>query len=151
MNDVADAKIMKRLFELLFQNGVILVTTSNQMPEELYANGIQRPSFLPFIPFLRRHSQVVPVDTQQDFRLMLIDRERKLFSRLYYGKKLRKGPEKIFQTFFCLTSQEDLVLFRWGLGTRVLVTGLTVGTRFRCSSSGSPSRKTKSHTWAHAT
>lgn len=112
VNDVADAKIMKRLFELLFQNGVILVTTSNQTPEELYANGIQRASFLPFIPFLRQHNQVIPVDTQQDFRLMLIDRERQFFSRLYHGRKLRKGREKIFQTFFCLFNQDDLEAFK---------------------------------------
>jgi predicted ATPase len=104
---------MKRLFELLFQNGVVLVTISNKMPEELYSNGIQRPSFLPFIPFLRQHNQVISVDTDQDFRLMLIDKERKFFSRLFYGKKLRKGEEKILQTYFCMHVEEDLEMFRY--------------------------------------
>ena len=104
---------MKRLFELLFQHGVILITSSSKMPEELYENGIQRPSFLPFIPFLREHNHIISVDTERDFRLMLIEKERKFFSRLFYGKKLRKGDEKIFQTYFCVFNEKDVENFRY--------------------------------------
>jgi predicted ATPase len=82
------------------------------MPEELYKNGIQRASFLPFIPFLRENTQIVMVETEKDFRDTLIEQERKFFSRLYYGKKFRKGDERVFQTFFSLNNEEDMELFR---------------------------------------
>lgn len=110
--DTADAHIVTRLFELLFQNGVVLVTVSSHLPEDLYADGIQRRSFLPFIPLLRRHSQVVPVDADQDFRLRLIDKERQVFSRLYHGRKFRRGSEQVLQTYFCLIDPNDLEQFR---------------------------------------
>lgn len=111
VSDLADAQVTKRLFKLLFHSGAVLVAASPHSPEQLYANGIRRASFLPFVPLLRRHCIVTAVTAQQDFRLQLIKRERKLFSRLYHGRKLRKGPEKVFQTFFCVFDEDDMAVF----------------------------------------
>lgn len=69
VSDIGDAIILGRLFQVMFEQGVVLVATSNQPPEQLYAEGFNRERFLPAIAALQRHMQVLAVDGGADHRL----------------------------------------------------------------------------------
>ncbi len=69
VTDIADAMILGRLFEALFERRVVLAATSNRAPDELYRNGLNRQLFVPFIELIQARCEVVRTAGSRDWRL----------------------------------------------------------------------------------
>jgi len=68
VNDIADALILGRLFEALFERGVVVVTTSNTVPDDLFRGQPGRDAFLPFIALIQRRLELIVMDGARDYR-----------------------------------------------------------------------------------
>ena len=70
VNNSPDAMIMSRLFTALIEvHGLVIVTTSNRAPGELYKDGLNREHFLPFIALIERELDVMALNGPHDYRL----------------------------------------------------------------------------------
>lgn len=68
VHDIADAMILGRLFQALFERGVVVVATSNVAPDDLFKGQPGRDAFLPFIALIKQRLDVVTMDAGRDFR-----------------------------------------------------------------------------------
>lgn len=74
VSDIGDAMILGELLKQLHARGVVLVTTSNTAPRDLYRDGLQRARFLPAIAAIESHCTVHELTGQQDYRLRALTR-----------------------------------------------------------------------------
>ncbi|THD85469.1 cell division protein ZapE [Aliigemmobacter aestuarii] len=88
ITDITDAMIVGRLFERLIAAGVVIVTTSNRPPEDLYKNGLNRGLFLPFIALLHDRMHVVELESPNDYR-----QHRLEGAQVYFHPAGKAGPQ----------------------------------------------------------
>ena len=69
VSDIADAMLLGRLMKVLFEQGLVLIATSNVEPTQLYKDGLQRDRFLPAIATLEHYLQVLHMSGAEDHRL----------------------------------------------------------------------------------
>lgn len=73
VRDITDAMLLQRLLQSLLDQGVVLVTTSNCAPHQLYADGLQRSRFLPAIALIEQSMTVLNLDSGTDYRLQRLE------------------------------------------------------------------------------
>lgn len=92
--DIADAMILGRLFQALFDRGVIIVATSNWPPDRLYEGGLQRALFLPFIALIKEKLDVLELAGARDHRLA------RLMGMAVYHRPLGAAAERALARSF---------------------------------------------------
>ena len=109
VTDIADAMILGRLFDALFDHKVVLVITSNRPPLDLYKNGLNRDLFLPFITMITERLQIFEVAGPRDFRL-----DRLRGARTYFfpstAPESRTGFDRLWTDMTRLNTEMDCVL-----------------------------------------
>jgi cell division protein ZapE len=101
VTNIADAMILGRLFEALFQRDVVVVATSNRAPDQLYEHGLQRELFLPFIALLKERLDVLCLNGNTDWR-----RARILGMKVYYTPLGPAAEDALAAAFRTLTDDD---------------------------------------------
>lgn len=70
ITDIGDGMIVYNLFKTLFDEGVVIVITSNFPVEKLYKDELQPQLFEPAIALIKQHTRYLYLDGQQDYRLL---------------------------------------------------------------------------------
>ena len=99
VSDITDAMILGTLFEELFSHQVILVATSNIIPDALYRNGLQRARFLPAIQLINQNCDIINVDSGVDYRLRTLTQ-----AEIYHfplDRAAQKNLDQYFQQLSC--------------------------------------------------
>lgn len=82
VTDITDAMLLYGLLMHLTDRGVVIVTTSNIVPDDLYKNGLQRERFLPAIPLIKERLVVHEIGAGQDFRRLRLAQHDRFFHPL---------------------------------------------------------------------
>lgn len=116
VQNIADAMILGRLFDQLFDLGLTMVATSNFPPDRLYENGLNRERFLPFIERLKAKLDIVDLAGSTDYRL-----ERLHNVPVYYAPNTDRAKAALMRIFALLTDDAAGEVDEIEVGSRKLV------------------------------
>ncbi|MDX2164295.1 MAG: cell division protein ZapE [Gammaproteobacteria bacterium] len=94
VSDIGDAMILANIFEAFFKEKIIIVATSNVIPDQLYKDGLQRARFVPAISLIKKNMAVLHLPTTKDYRLRELEEAGIFFSPL--NKNTLHKTEKLF-------------------------------------------------------
>ncbi len=101
VQDITDAMLLGGLMQELFQRNIVLVATSNIVPDELYRNGLQRARFLPAIELVKANTEIVNVDSGIDYRLRTLEQ-----AEIYHSPLDDAADRNLFDYFDKLSPEK---------------------------------------------
>jgi len=127
IKDIADAMLIMKLFSRLSSNGVFIFLTTNTKPDNLYKDGLQRNSFLPFVETIKKDFTVLDLKGDKDYRLTKalnvknriifpINNETKQIienfkNQLCEKEQLHPGSFKVFEREVVFAKTHENILF----------------------------------------
>ena len=103
ITDVADAMIVGRVFEEFLRKKLIIITTSNRHPNDLYKDGLNRKLFLPFIDIIVSSLNVVKLSADVDYRKIKIGVRRNTFYALHL--KIQTNSITLYRNLIFIEAQ----------------------------------------------
>lgn len=79
VTDITDAMILYSLLKGLSDRGVVIITTTNTKPDDLYKDGLQRARFMPVIALLKERLVIHEITGKQDFRRLSLNHKQRFF------------------------------------------------------------------------
>lgn len=76
VHDSGDARLLTRLLAHVFSRGVVVLATSNYVPEDLLPNPIWHHTFEPGIALIKQHMDIWPLAGPTDYRIVSADHDR---------------------------------------------------------------------------
>ncbi len=101
--DITDAMLLAQLLSALFARGVTLITTSNELPDDLYRGGLQRERFLPAIALLKAQLEVIVFFGTTDYRLRTLTQ-----AATYYAPADTVAEQSLRHQFLALTHASNI-------------------------------------------
>ena len=79
VNNIVDAMILGKLFEVIFLENIKIVITTNTKLNNLYKDGLQRDQFLPFISMIEKNSVQKELMYDEDYRQQNKEKSERVF------------------------------------------------------------------------
>ena len=100
--NIVDALLIKKIFELLENNNIFVMTSSNFEPESLYKNGLQRADFVPFIEHIKNNYDVIKIDSEKDYRRLTLNQSKTYFTPI--NRDTREEFKLLFERLVDISS-----------------------------------------------
>ena len=95
--NIVDALIVKKLFTLFDKYKIFVLVSSNFHPQNLYADGLQRSDFIPFIDLILNSFELIQLNNSKDYRRLALNQLKTYFTPINNGTK--EEFNKLFDKF----------------------------------------------------
>lgn len=102
VSDIADAMLLGGVFNALHQHNIMIITTSNTAPDNLYEGGLARDRFMPTIALIKSHLSYFSLDGDIDYRTTFTQ-----YKPLYFVSEKSKFVAQV-QSYAIDTSHDKL-------------------------------------------
>ena len=79
VTNIVDAMLLGKLFEVIFEENIKIIITTNTKLHDLYKDGLQRNQFLPFISLIENFSFQKELKIKDDYRTKKSEQVQQIF------------------------------------------------------------------------